>query len=60
LGWHSLGLACVLILERDTEYRDRVRGEGIFPWGVEEAELLGIRQPLLAQGGREVRWWAPE
>ena len=33
--------ARVLILERETQFRDRVRGEAIMPWGVAEAETLG-------------------
>jgi 2-polyprenyl-6-methoxyphenol hydroxylase-like FAD-dependent oxidoreductase len=33
----------VLVLERETEFRDRVRGEWLAPWGILEAEALGIR-----------------
>lgn len=29
----------VLLLERQQEYRDRVLGEGIVPWGVADARL---------------------
>ena len=32
----------VLILERETEFKDRVRGEFMTPWGVAEASELGI------------------
>lgn len=32
----------VLILERETEFKDRVRGEFLSPWGVAEAAQLGI------------------
>jgi 2-polyprenyl-6-methoxyphenol hydroxylase-like FAD-dependent oxidoreductase len=32
----------VLILERETQFRDRVRGEFVSPWGVAEASALGI------------------
>src|SRR5215211_5470230 len=32
----------VLILERETQFRDRVRGEFVTPWGVAEASALGI------------------
>jgi len=32
----------VLILERETEFKDRVRGEFMPPWGVAEAAALGI------------------
>ena len=27
----------VLVLEKETQFRDRVRGEGLLPWGVNEA-----------------------
>ena len=32
----------VLILERETEFKDRVRGEFMSPWGAAEASALGI------------------
>lgn len=32
----------VLILERETHFKDRVRGEFMSPWGVAEAQALGI------------------
>ena len=32
----------VLILEREKQFRDRVRGEFMTPWGVAEAQELGI------------------
>ena len=34
--------ARVLVLERETQFKDRVRGEGMTPWGVVEARALGI------------------
>lgn len=33
----------VLVLERETAFRDRVRGEWLASWGILEAEALGIR-----------------
>ena len=33
----------VTVLEQQTEYHDRVRGEVLVPWGVAEAEELGMR-----------------
>lgn len=48
LGGAALGKAMaeqgkrVLILERETEFKDRVRGEFLSPWGVAEAAQLGI------------------
>src|SRR5262249_35036531 len=42
----------VLVLERQTSYRDKVRGEVLAPWGVAEARRLGVDEPLLgAEGG---------
>lgn len=46
----------VLIVERETRFRDRVRGEGLHPWGVAEARALGLVDLLLATGGKELRW----
>ena len=34
--------AKVLVLEREKQFKDRVRGEAIVPWGVAEANELGI------------------
>lgn len=34
--------AKVLVLERETQFKDRVRGEAVVPWGVAEANELGI------------------
>ena len=41
----------VLLLERQTEYRDRIRGETMFPWGVAEMLELGLEQELIGAGG---------
>ena len=44
----------VLVLERETNFKDRVRGENILPWGVAAARRLGIlRRPDC--GGRPPR-----
>jgi 2-polyprenyl-6-methoxyphenol hydroxylase-like FAD-dependent oxidoreductase len=43
--------ASVIVLERSTEYRDRVRGENMQPWGVAEAQRLGVLDVLLDAGG---------
>ncbi len=45
----------VLVLERATEYRDRVRGEWIAPWGVVETRRLGLYETLVQAGGHHVR-----
>jgi 2-polyprenyl-6-methoxyphenol hydroxylase-like FAD-dependent oxidoreductase len=41
----------VLVLERSTVYRDRVRGELFQPWGVAEARRLGLYETLIRAGG---------
>ena len=41
----------VLLLERQVEYHDRVRGETMFPWGVAELLELGLDEVLLGAGG---------
>src|SRR3954462_8181272 len=38
--------ARVLVLEREKEFRDRVRGEALLPGGVGEARQLGICELL--------------
>ncbi|MFC8247969.1 NAD(P)/FAD-dependent oxidoreductase [Streptomyces chartreusis] len=44
----------VLLLERQTTYRDKVRGEVINCWGVEELLQLGLEETLLKAGGTYV------
>jgi 2-polyprenyl-6-methoxyphenol hydroxylase-like FAD-dependent oxidoreductase len=44
----------VLVLEKETEYRDRVRGEWIAPWGVVETKRLGLYETLRAAGGHHL------
>ena len=38
--------ARVLVVEREREFRDRVRGEALAPWGVAELAALGLRDAL--------------
>lgn len=47
------GLGVVLI-EREAEFRDRVRGECIHPWGVRQLEALGLADVLRAAGVQEL------
>jgi len=47
----------VLVLERETHFRDRVRGEQMHPWGVAEARALGIYDNLATTWGHQTRWW---
>ena len=41
----------VLVLERTEVHEDRVRGEGMPPWGVTDAERLGVDGVMLSAGG---------
>lgn len=41
----------VLVLERTDAHADRVRGEGMSPWGVTEAALIGVDDVMLSAGG---------
>lgn len=41
----------VLVLERTDAHEDRVRGEGMPPWGVTEAERLGVTEIMISAGG---------
>ena len=44
----------VLILEKSLEFRDRIRGEVLLPWGGVEAMELGIHELLLKTCGQEL------
>lgn len=44
----------VLVLERETKFKDRVRGENMLPWGVATARRLGVLDGLVAAGGHTV------
>lgn len=63
IGGSSLALAMsrkgarVLVVERETRFRDRVRGEALAPWGVAEARRLGTLDLLRERCGHELRWW---
>ena len=48
--------ARVLVLEQENRFRDRVRGEGILPWGVEDMRRLGIYELIRDRCGRECRY----
>jgi menaquinone-9 beta-reductase len=49
--------ARVLVLERENQFRDRVRGESLHPWGVSEARALGIYAPLMETCAPEIHRW---
>ena len=44
----------ILVLERETTFKDRVRGENMLPWGVAAARRLGVLDGLVAAGGHLV------
>ena len=46
--------ARVLVLERETKFKDRVRGEGLVCWGGGEARELGIHELLKETCGHDV------
>lgn len=37
----------VLVVERETEFKDRIRGEAISSWGAAELHTLGLYEALL-------------
>ena len=48
--------ARVLVLERTKQFRDRVRGEGMHPWGIPELHALGLYDKLINSCALEVRY----
>jgi 2-polyprenyl-6-methoxyphenol hydroxylase-like FAD-dependent oxidoreductase len=63
LGGSALAIAMarkgrrVLVLESETKFHDRVRGEQLATWGVAEAKDLGIFDLLLSTCAHELPWW---
>ena len=47
----------VLVLERTRAFRDRVRGDVMYPWGVAAAARLGLLAPMLAGAARRLPYW---
>jgi 2-polyprenyl-6-methoxyphenol hydroxylase-like FAD-dependent oxidoreductase len=47
----------VALIEREVAFRDRARGEGIHPWGMDEAEDLGLLELLRAGGAHPLPVW---
>ena len=45
----------VLVLEKSEEYPDLVRGEWLAPWGVVEAQQLGLLDAFMEAGGHYLR-----
>src|SRR5271155_3131149 len=48
--------ARVLVLEREKQFRDRVRGDYLNPWGVDEMKRLGLDETFVAAHANEARW----
>src|SRR5690606_27922236 len=49
--------AKVLVLERETRFRDRVRGDMMYPWGMAEARRLGLAEGVLDRVGHVSGPW---
>ena len=49
--------AKVLVLESQTSFRDRVRGEAIAPWSAKEAMDLGVYDTLMAASANLLQYW---
>ena len=47
----------VLVLEREAQFKDRVRGENFMSWGVAAARRLGIYDDLVNAGGHVAPNW---
>src|SRR5688500_18756059 len=52
----DLGLS-VAVIEREAAFRDRARGEGIHPWGMDEAADLGLLTVLEEAGAHAPPVW---
>ncbi len=48
--------AKVLVLEQETRFRDRIRGEYMMPWGVAEIAALGIYELLCRECAQKIPW----
>src|SRR5246127_1790362 len=48
--------AKVVVLEQESRFRDRVRGEMVTPWGVAEIQALGIYELLCKECARTIPW----
>jgi menaquinone-9 beta-reductase len=46
----------VLVVEHERQFKDRVRGEVMFPWGYAEAQALGVADCLTGAGGHHLNW----
>lgn len=53
----AAGGLSVVLLEKQQAYKDLVRGEWLAPWGIREAQRLGVYDCFGAGGGWEIREW---
>jgi flavin-dependent dehydrogenase len=44
----------VLVAERERQFKDRIRGEVMWPWGVAEARTLGLYDRILETCAHEL------
>ncbi len=49
--------ASVLVVEHERQFKDRVRGEAMFPWGYAEAQALGVADCLAEAGRHHLTWF---
>jgi len=47
----------VLVVERETQFKDRIRGEWIAPWGVAEAQRIGLYDTLIERCAHEAPYF---
>jgi 2-polyprenyl-6-methoxyphenol hydroxylase-like FAD-dependent oxidoreductase len=47
----------ILVLEKESRFKDRVRGENMLPWGVAAARRLSLTDALLVAGAHQPRFW---
>ena len=56
-GAMSSAGARVMVIEAESRFRDRVRGEAIMPWGVAEVKLLGLERTLIQAAANPLPFW---
>ncbi len=49
--------ARVLVIEHERQFKDRVRGEAMFPWGYAEVQALGVGDCLAEAGRHHLNWF---
>jgi len=49
----------IIVLERETRFKDRVRSESMLAWGVAAARCLGLVGVLVAAGGHQLPYLSP-